>query len=134
MIYLASPYTHKDPQVQQQRYELAMEAVAEFLRQGEFVYSPIVHCHEMAKRHSLPTDYQFWWNYNVDFMDSAQSIYVLCIDGWKESAGVRKEIEFAIADMYRLRFYSFVAGALIELPMTETMKLMVELKGNKAGK
>jgi len=134
LIYLASPYTHKDPQVQQQRYELAMEAVAEFLRQGEFVYSPIVHCHEMAKRHSLPTDYQFWWNYNVDFMDSAQSIYVLCIDGWKESAGVRKEIEFAIADMYRLRFYSFVAGALIELPMTETMKLMVELKGNKAGK
>lgn len=37
LIYLASPYSHADPNVRQERYEKALEAVVEILHQGKFV-------------------------------------------------------------------------------------------------
>lgn len=110
MIYLASPYTHVDKSVQESRYQLTMDALAVFLAQGEFVYSPIVHCHEMAKKHAMPTDYKFWWDYNVDFIDNSNGLYVLCIDGWLESKGLKKEVEYSENCPFLPKFWEFKNG------------------------
>jgi len=95
MIYLASPYSHPDSNIRQQRYMAAERATAKLLQKGEMIYSPIVHCHWLAHRYEMPTDYNFWANYNHHMLALAESIYVLILDGWRESKGVAGEIEFA---------------------------------------
>lgn len=95
MIYLASPYSHPDPQVMHKRFKAVEAVTAELLRRGRFVYSPIVHCHALAQEYTLPTDFQFWKEYNLDFISRCRYFYVLTIDGWQESKGVTGELKAA---------------------------------------
>ena len=55
-VYLASPYTHEDPEVMNRRYEQTAEWVANRLKEygGPVIYSPILHCHYMAVTYNLP--------------------------------------------------------------------------------
>ncbi len=90
--YLASPYSHKSPYVREMRYLLTMKKLAALLHSQLTVYSPIVHCHELAKLAGLPGDAAFWRNYNFTMLKSCQGMYVFCLDGWKSSVGVAEEI------------------------------------------
>ena len=107
VIYLASPYTHSDSEVREKRYDLAVSAMAAFLKDKQNVYSPIVHCHVITVRHALPFDHQFWVEYNNHFLGLCEKIYVLCIDGWEESVGVQKEIDFAYWHCIPIEFFEF---------------------------
>lgn len=95
MIYLASPYSSPDPLIVKTRFLLAQQVTALMLQQGIYVYSPIVHCHEVSMAYSLPGDFAFWQGYNIDMLRRADALYVLATPGWKESAGVQEEIKFA---------------------------------------
>jgi hypothetical protein len=97
MIYLASPYSHPLQEVVEKRHEEAMAYTHYLLERKRWVYSPIVHCHELAKRHSLPTDFEYWKRYNYHALARCDELYVLGIEGWRESKGVRAEIEFWVA-------------------------------------
>lgn len=94
-IYLASPYSHKDHVVMEERFRAVEAATAELLRNEQRVYSPIVHCHELAKRHRLPTTAKYWEAYNFAMLARAAKLYVLTIPGWDESIGVTGEMKFA---------------------------------------
>lgn len=94
-IYLASPYTHADPAVMQQRHDAAMAFTAEQLANRVWVYSPIVHCHEMALRHTLPFDFDFWQEYNFALLSKASHLWILALDGWDQSKGVTAEVDLA---------------------------------------
>lgn len=91
MIYLASPYSHPDAFVREERYLLAMKAMCRLLEQGEYVYAPIVHCHELAKVADLPRDAGFWRRYNFHMLAKSERIGVLRIDGWDRSVGLAEE-------------------------------------------
>lgn len=93
--YLASPYTHDDQSVVERRVSQAMEYTADQLNQGIYVYSPIVHCHELATLHSLPTDADFWWGFNSTMIRSCKELIVLQLDDWLKSKGVKQEINYA---------------------------------------
>mgnify|MGYP001810783450 CR=1 FL=1 len=95
-LYLASPYSHDNPEIMQMRYFGAMDATAHLLKQHVAVYSPIVHCHEIAKVHELPTDFEFWMRYNYRMLSAARKLLVLTLDGWDKSVGVRAEITYAL--------------------------------------
>jgi len=95
MIYLASPYSSPDELIRKTRFLLAEQVCAILLNQGVYVYSPIVHCHELSARHVLPTSFEFWRAYNFDMLRRADLLSVLAISGWKESEGVSAEIEMA---------------------------------------
>jgi hypothetical protein len=94
-LYLASPYTHNDPAVMEERYQKAAEMCAYLLRRGMYVYSPIVHCHELAKNFDLPRDFSFWKGYNTAMLRHADKLLVLTIPGVSESVGVQEEISLA---------------------------------------
>lgn len=96
IIYLASPYTHIQPEVREERYQLTMAAVAHHLpRERHAIFSPIVYCHEMAKQFNLPTDFLFWETFNFRMLSQCACLWVLQLPGWEESAGVQGEINFA---------------------------------------
>lgn len=95
MIYLASPYTHQNKAIEEERYTVTMEVTAILISRGLPIFSPIVHCHPMAQQFDMPTDAKSWELYNGDFIRKASSMYVLTIAGWKESKGVTQEIILA---------------------------------------
>lgn len=88
MIYLASPYTSPDKKVMHKRYSEAVKATAFFIGQGFVVFSPIVHSHKL----NMPTDFDFWHNYDMDVIASCSELWVLAIDGWDRSRGVTEEL------------------------------------------
>ena len=94
-IYLACPYTHKDPNVVDMRFEVVTKKAGRLLLEGHIVYSPITHCHPIAMAVKLPTDFNFWKKLNFEFIDWSEEVRVLCIDGWRTSVGVAAEIEYA---------------------------------------
>lgn len=95
MIYLASPYTHSNPHRVISRYQNTCHFVAKMLEQGAPIFSTIVHNHNLAKQYSLPTDQEFWWDYNKQMLKQSREVWVLMLDGWEDSAGVRREIDYA---------------------------------------
>lgn len=113
MIYLASPYSHKDPLIVKTRFLLVEQCTAALIKQGHLVWSPIVHCHEMASRHGMPTDAEFWKLYNFDFIRRADGLFLLTIDGWKESKGVKMELDLA-ASLFMNISYVTPEGAFVQ--------------------
>lgn len=94
MIYLASPYTHPDAFIREQRYVCVLKVLHDFLVQRKWAYSPIVHCHEAAKVGSLPPDAEFWEEYDFHMLALAESMTVVMLPDWEKSRGVEREIEF----------------------------------------
>lgn len=110
-IYLASPYTDADPWIRNHRYIEARAITGRLLKAGFHVYSPIVHCHELALRQDLPHDFDFWQAYNFAMLDSASGFGIIKMEGWDKSKGVRAEThQAAIAD---LTFYEIVNNMLV---------------------
>jgi len=106
-LYLASPYSAPDPEIRETRYQLAEHATAILLRVGVAVYSPIVHCHTLAKNHDLPGDFAFWEKYNYRMLSAARKLLVLKLPGWSESIGVRAEIQYAHTHYKEILYYDY---------------------------
>lgn len=94
-VYLATPYSHENPAVMDARADEAIRYVADLSSGGEVVFSPIVHYHEAAKRFGMPRHYEFWHGACTAFLDKASALYVVMLDGWRESLGVKHEIDRA---------------------------------------
>lgn len=94
MIYLASPYSHPNPAVREQRFRTACRLAAAFARAGVVVFSPIVHSHPLVE-HGLPTGWAFWQRWDRAYLERCDEVVVLMLDGWKESVGVQAEMRVA---------------------------------------
>jgi hypothetical protein len=97
LIYLACPYSDPSATVRLQRFEHATKAAAALIRQGRVVFSPITMTHpidlEMAgSENTLGSD--FWVTFDEIFMERCDVCVLLPLEGWQESRGVRREIEF----------------------------------------
>lgn len=94
MIYLASPYSHPEVTIREQRFRDACRAAAALVASGLTVFSPIVHGHPLVN-HGLPTDWSFWEPFDRDHLQRSDEVVVLTLDGWRESVGVAAELRIA---------------------------------------
>jgi len=96
-IYLAGPYTHKNKDVMFRREKELSYAAAALLKSGYLVFSPITQAVPLTNTSiSLPHTWAFWEKLDFSFIkDWADEVWVLRLDGWKESVGVMAEIRFA---------------------------------------
>jgi hypothetical protein len=95
MIYLASPYTAKTKEEMEENYQRVLNLTGKIISKRHNVWSPIVHTHLLALQFDLPKDFEFWKNYNHDFIRRCDALWVVCLPGWKDSKGVADEISFA---------------------------------------
>lgn len=98
LIYLASPYTDKSLgalEVQETRYQEVMRIAAALMNRGDYIYSPIIHCHPMAVKYGLPTDWHYWKNYLHVILPKCDELWVAMMDGFLQSTGVNAEITLA---------------------------------------
>ena len=94
LIYLASPYTHSDPEKVVERFEAVCKAAAELMKSDHLVFSPIAHTHPLVK-YGLPGHWDFWENYDRLCLKACGVVAVLMLDGWEDSKGVQAEIKIA---------------------------------------
>ena len=95
LVYLASPYSHKDPAVRQRRFDAACKAAANLINQGVHVFSPIAHSHPIAQAGGLDTSWDFWQTYDRIMIEASDSVVVLMLEDWHKSLGVKSEIAIA---------------------------------------
>ena len=93
-VYLASPYSGTDFE-QQLRYQHTLYATKLIFDESFAVFSPIVHCHELAHSYSLPKDSTFWGLYNSIMLRAASEVWILMLLGWEHSQGVANERTYA---------------------------------------
>lgn len=95
LIYLASPYSHTDKAVMELRAKQVAKFAGYMMKQGLIVFSPIAHGHSIAMEHALPTDFAFWENHCKAFLEVSGCLYVLKLEGWQHSKGVKAEVRMA---------------------------------------
>jgi hypothetical protein len=90
-VYLMCPYSHSDPKILEQRFEMANKAAVYLMKKGFLVFSPISHSHPIGSCLKNTLDHDFWLKQDRSFIDWADIGVILCIDGWKESKGINME-------------------------------------------
>lgn len=92
MIYIASPYSHPATAMREFRYREVEGYTAKLLSERSWCYSPIVHCHQLSIRFSLPFTADFWEAYNFHMLERCDALHILQLPGWEDSRGVQSEI------------------------------------------
>lgn len=95
IVYLASPFSHANPIVREERFRRVCRHAAAMMKAGRVVFSPIVHNHPVAKEHDLPRGWGFWSRMDEPFLRVADEVVVLQLPGWEISKGVQAEIALA---------------------------------------
>ena len=95
LIYLASPYTDRDPKVREQRFQGACHKTARMITEGYLVYSPIVSNHPLVAGWGLQPDYEFWKDLSDRMISLCDEVHVYCMPGWIESKGILEETALA---------------------------------------
>ena len=90
-VYLAIPYSHDNEDIMRRRFEFVTRLAGIYAERGLVPFSPITHSHTMAEKRDMPTDWEFWRDQDVPFLDWADELYVVKAKGWRESTGVNAE-------------------------------------------
>jgi|TARA_Y100000310_G_scaffold344326_1_gene456457 hypothetical protein len=106
LIYVASPYSSKETNIVNNLLERTarVNSVCKYiaskykygLNRDTMYFSPIVHFHNISQHyeHSLPTDAHFWESVNKIMINLADKVEVLMLSEWKESIGIKMEIQY----------------------------------------
>lgn len=99
LTYLASPHSHPDPQIRQERWERVVEYAAVLMADGHRVFCPIAHTHHIGiyitEHFENCNDFDYWVEYDKAMIRRCDRLVVYKLDGWEQSKGVAAEIAFA---------------------------------------
>ncbi len=94
--YLASPYSHPNPEIRLQRYIEACKAAGYLMRRdGTAVFSPIAHSHAIEQFFDHIEPGPFWMLQDIPVLRHASNLTILKLDGWEKSKGIGQEMEIA---------------------------------------
>jgi hypothetical protein len=96
LVYLASPYSHVDPLVREERFHKACAAAARLMRSGCAVFSPIAHSHPVEQHFGgVVEGLDFWMKQDVAILRHCSRLVVLRLNGWERSKGIATETALA---------------------------------------
>jgi len=97
LIYLASPYSHGDPAVMQQRFDTVSCVVGILIETGFLIFSPILHSHPIAQLNLVGRGFKEWRRFDLTMLDKCDGFCVFKSDGWETSKGMQEEFQYARA-------------------------------------
>lgn len=112
-IFLACPYSHADANVVQQRFLACNQVAARILEAGHAVFSqvsmshPINLCFEGKDNAAIG---KLWAPVDALYMAMMDELIVLDLPGWKESGGIKREIEVFESSGRRVSLWSEVSA------------------------
>ena len=107
LIFVSSPYTHKDKEVVNKRYEDVSKYAGKLVSEGQTAFSPITYGHVLCSFQDMPTDFEFWQDFCISFLSKCETLHVLKLEGWEESVGVEAEIAYAVENNIEVIYVDF---------------------------
>ena len=96
MAYLASPYTSKDPFLEQERKHTINKIGAILNKQGHCIFAPITTSATFSQYDpEIKGSYEHWKDIDRCAIEHCDELWVCTLEGWKESIGVTDEIYWA---------------------------------------
>ena len=110
LVYIASPYSDSDLAVMQARYEVVRDVTLRIICEQKVVipYSPIAYTHQFGEIGGID-----WYEWDFKFLHRCDRMLVVQMDGWEDSVGIQKELEYCKRNLIRI-YYSSVDGVLEE--------------------
>ncbi len=98
LVYLATPYTHQDPEVRERRFRAVSRCAGWLLcHAGVLPFSPISMGHpilnEVSHIPGTTFEWHFWAEFDTAMILKSEEFWVYCQDGWKTSTGVAAELK-----------------------------------------
>lgn len=112
MIYVASPYSSHQKYFkkihQWYRYWKVTKLIAHLQDLYPYAFiGPITQSHHTAKfMKNGDTGFKSWEKRDLTYISRCDEVWVLMINGWRESVGVTEEIEFAKENKILVRYFS----------------------------
>ena len=114
--YIASPFSHEDPEIRIQREADAKRAEV-FINDtydGVRAYSPIAETADQERRGVVPQE--GWYLYDFAMLAKADRLIVLKLEGWETSIGISLEIAFALGRKIPIRYFTLDEILSDEIP------------------
>ena len=115
LIYLASPYTHPDRAVEDDRFDQVVHIAGRLIEQGFHIFCPIAMCHPIARMARLDTKFDYWREFDQKCLNACGELWVTQLSGWQVSAGIHAEIE--IMNTLGKPIYLLDPGTLFRSPL-----------------
>lgn len=96
LLYLCTVYTSHAWGLDEAALE-ASSLLGKLLKAGHRVFCPIAHCHRASMLEGLPTDFDWWMDYDEGWIDLCDGLLVAKMDNWEQSKGIRHEVRYANA-------------------------------------
>ncbi len=116
MIYLASPYSHRDKAIQAERY-CTITKIAGFLthKYRHTFFLPITQSHNMAKFYAPLKNGTFKAWKDIDYLAirHCEEVWVVVLPGWDTSTGVTAEIKYAKRHKIPVHYVAENAGVFL---------------------
>lgn len=114
MIYLASPYSHPDIDVRVWRFEQVAYAAAHLMGEGHLVFSPITHSHPIAIC-GISGAWERWHDFDeLMIRVCEEGFWILMLDGWRASVGVRAEKQIAESLSRPIRYVTWPDCTIVD--------------------
>jgi hypothetical protein len=95
--YLAAAYSSPDASVTEARIHTFLDIDALLIEQGYVTVSPLSKHFILNRGRKIPGDWNYWGRYSAQLLARCDEMIVItCIPGWKESTGIKGEIQIAI--------------------------------------
>lgn len=102
MIYLATPYTHRRPEIQTARVEACIRAVDHFLKKGVYLYAPVV-TPEAVSKLGHTVDWDEWMNYAIMTIQRFDRFMIFELPGHEASRGLAWERDYIAKNKYEVQ-------------------------------
>lgn len=118
-IYLAVPYSKMDNELS---FEIANRTMVRFLNLRNNVFSPITHTHPIVEMGLTKGTWDYWAEYDCQFIDWADEIIVIIPptdNGWElvfTSIGVQAEIKYGEKHGKRVRYFDYATQKFVKVP------------------
>lgn len=92
LIFLSSPLDHPDPKVRAERVKEILKIAAELGERGYTVITPVGYTVELQKI----ADFKYgWYDWCLRLLKRCDVLWIVKMNGWEESLGMKLEIAFA---------------------------------------
>ena len=81
-VYLASPFSHPDPEVRKARVAAIAKITARLIAEGHIVFSPVAYTAEIQKDGDPPAG---WYHFTLRQLAACTHLLVVKMDGWQKA-------------------------------------------------
>jgi hypothetical protein len=95
VYYVASPYSHPNPEIRKERYELAVKSAKTLTRLGYSAFVPIAYdgLWDLDPNYTVDHSWSFWEKIDLPILDRCAALILLELPDWDASRGVAGELE-----------------------------------------